>query len=131
MEKIYRVMFQGLIVEEETFRERMNALGVPAEVVRRLLQSAPVEMKRDLSLREAREYAEAAQGAGAKVSIQDHGRVEEEMRPGQAEIRSLKAFTRCPECGMKQLRGGTCERCGCTLETPGKGPDPVRDSEDP
>jgi hypothetical protein len=116
MEKIYRVVFQGLVVEEEAFRERMSGMGVPAEVVARLVRSAPVEMKRDLSLRDARAYADAVQGAGGKVAIQEHGRVEEERHPDGDEIPSLGAFAKCPECGMKQLRKGRCERCGCPLE---------------
>ena len=112
MEKVYRVVFQGLVGEETAFRERMGDLGVPAEVVVRLLRSAPVEMKRDLSLRDARGYADAVQDAGGRVSIQEHGRV---------EIPSLGAFTKCPECGMKQLRKRLCERCGCPLESSADG----------
>jgi ribosomal protein L32 len=119
MEKIYRVVFQGLVDGEEAFQERMNGLGVPPEVVERLLRSAPVEMKRGLSLRDARSYADAVQGAGARVSIQEHGQVAEEGRRERGRIHSLKAFTQCPECGMKQLRKDVCERCGCRLETPG------------
>lgn len=116
MTKIYRVVFQGLVGGEKVFRERMEGLGVRPEVVERLLRSAPVEMKRDLSLRDARGYAEAVQDAGGRVSIREHGRVEEERRSEREGIRSLEAFTKCPECGMKQLRKEACERCGCPLE---------------
>jgi len=117
MEKLYRVVFQGLAGEEPAFRKRMGDLGVPAEVVVRLLRSAPVEMKRDLSLRDARGYADAVQDAGGRVSIQEHGRIEGERHPDRDGIPSLGAFTKCPECGMKQLRKRLCERCGCPLET--------------
>jgi len=121
MEKVYRVVFQGLVDRESAFRERMEALGVPSQIVAQLLRSAPVEMKRDLSLRDARAYADAVQDAGGRVSIQEHGRVEEERRPGRHGIPSLGAFAECPECGMKQLRRDLCGRCGCPLETPRDG----------
>ncbi len=96
----------------------MRALGVYSNVVDRLLESAPVAMKQDLPLRDARRYAEAVQDAGGKVSIQEHGRIRDERRPSSRGcIPSLEAFTECPECGLKQLREKACERCGHPLET--------------
>lgn len=118
MKKTYRVIFQGLVAGEEAFREGMRALGVYRQVVDRLLQSAPVVMKQDMPLKDARRYAEAVQDAGGKVSIQEHGRIRDEQRPSSAgRIPLLEAFTECPECGLKQLREKACERCGRPLET--------------
>lgn len=120
MEKTYRVVFQGVVANESLFRTGMKALGVSGDVVDRLLGSAPVAMKRDLTLRDARAYAEAVQEAGGKVSIQEHGWTREDERPPRrAAIPSLEAFTECPECGLKQLRAPFCERCGCSLASLG------------
>ncbi len=116
MEKTYRVVFQGLVTEEGSFRAGMEALGVSGDLVDRLLAISPVAMKRDLTLRDARAYAEAVQAAGGKVSIQEHGWTREDERPlRRPPIPSLEAFTECPDCGLKQLRAPSCERCGCPL----------------
>lgn len=116
MIKTYHIVFQGLIAPEETFRERMECLGVGPEAVTRILGDAPVIMKRGLTLGPARLYAEAVQEAGGKVSIQECGWIPEAERTvGRNAIPSLDEFTMCPECGMKQLRKALCERCGCAL----------------
>ncbi len=116
MIKTYQIVFQGLNNPEETFRERMEALGVGPEAVTRILVDAPVIMKRGLTLGPARLYAEAVQEAGGNVSIQEHGWIHETGRPvPRNSIPSLDEFTMCPKCGMKQLRKAVCERCGCPL----------------
>ncbi len=118
MTKTYRVVFQGLVKDEASFREGMEGLGVSPEVVDRVLRNAPVGMKQGLTLGEARRYAEAVQEAGARVAIQEHGWIEEEApRRDEPSIPSLGAFTMCPECGLKQMRKPSCERCGCSLKT--------------
>lgn len=119
MVKTYRVVFQGLLVQETTFRERMQQLGVGPETVDRLLSAAPVPMKQGLTLGDARVYAEAVQEAGGRVSIQEHGQVDDDgVDPHSApSVRPLESFTQCPECGLKQGRTRTCARCGCRLES--------------
>lgn len=117
MIKTYRIVFQGLSASEETFRERMHALGVEPEAVTRMLEGAPAVMKRGLTLGPARLYAEAVQDAGGNVSIQEHGWIRESARPDIRDpIPPLEDFTMCPECGMKQLRKAFCERCRSPLE---------------
>ncbi len=121
MKKTYHIVFQGLSAPEETFRERMEALGVEPETVTRILGHAPVIMKQGLTLGPARLYAEAVQEAGGKVTIQEYGWIHESEWPAaRSNIPSLDEFTMCPQCGMKQLRKALCERCGCPL---GPGPD--------
>lgn len=121
MIKTYRVVFQGLLRREATFRDRMERLGVEPETVDRMLSAAPVPIKQDLTLRDARVYAEAVQEAGGRVCIQEHGEaVEDTNAPSPPPVRPLKAFTRCPECGLKQERAPACARCGCRL-----GPEPT------
>ena len=63
MIKTYRVVFQGLLSRETAFREGMERLGVGPETVDRMLSAAPVPIKQDLTLRDARVYAEAVQEA--------------------------------------------------------------------
>jgi hypothetical protein len=114
--KTYRVVFQGLLTRETTFRESMERLGVESETVDRMLSTAPVPIKQGLTLREARVYAEAVQEAGGRVCIREHGEVVEgENAPTAPPVRPLKSFTRCPECGLKQEWAATCARCGCRL----------------
>jgi len=116
MVKTYRVVFQGLLSQETTFREGMERLGVEPETVDRMLFTAPVPIKQGLTLRDARIYAEAVQEAGGRVCIQEQGEVEEGGSPPLAPpVRLLESFMRCPECGLKQERAPTCARCGCRL----------------
>lgn len=116
MIKTYQIVFQGLNTPEKTFRERMESLGVATEAVTRILEDAPVIMKRGLTLGPARLYAEVVQEAGGNVSIQEHGWIHETGRPAaRNNIPLLDEFAMCPQCGMKQLRKAVCERCGCQL----------------
>mgnify|MGYP006278525203 CR=1 FL=1 len=116
MMKTYRVVFQGLRSQEAVFRECMVQLGVGPDTVDRMLSRAPVPIKQDLTLRDARAYAEAIQEAGGRVCIQEHGELLEDASAlSTPTVRPLESFTRCPECGLKQERAATCARCGCRL----------------
>ena len=115
-EKLYRVMFQGLVAPESEFRERMSSLGVESKAVDRVLSDAPVAMKSALTLGEARQYAETVQEAGGRVLIQEQEKARAAPEPvTRLSIPSLGQFTVCPRCGRKQVKGGACERCGCLL----------------
>jgi predicted Zn-ribbon and HTH transcriptional regulator len=113
MNKRYRVVFLGLIDQREDFKRSMSGLGVPSETVDEIIQKAPVILKRDMTLAEARQYADAVQIAGGKVNIQDDG-VLENMEPigKPIDIKPLDHFTMCPECGYKQLKTQMCKKCG-------------------
>jgi hypothetical protein len=114
--KKYRVVFLGLLETTEGFKRRMSQLGVPAEKVEGLIEKAPIIMKRDITLREARRYADAVQEAGGRVIIEEHGHVEEPRHANRpVSIAPLEDFTMCPECGLKQAKGKTCVKCGFTL----------------
>ena len=115
--KVYRVVFQGLLLPEAEFRGQMTGLGVEPGSVDRMLARAPIAMKQGLTLGQARQYADAVQAAGGRVAIEEHGRTHvDPSAPARPAIRPLRQFTMCPQCGLKQLKTGSCERCGCPLE---------------
>lgn len=117
MTKKYRVLFLGLVGDEEAFRARMSRLGVSIPNVDLMISKAPVILKGDMTLREARQYADAVQLAGGRVNIQEHGLFEEQETMNRSlHIKPLEDFIMCPECGYKQLRERACVKCGLVFE---------------
>jgi rubredoxin len=114
MARRYCIVFLGLIEQEEQFTTFMSSrCGVPAGTVKDILDNAPVTLKKNLSLKEARAYAEAVQTAGGRVHIREEGASEEPERARPSmEIRSFGDFTLCPECGFTQLKSEACVKCG-------------------
>jgi ribosomal protein L32 len=111
--KTYRVVLLGRIEEKQDFEEKMEKLGFSSGSARDLIEKVPGALKAGLPLGEAREYAEAVQEAGGKVNIQEDGVSDETKRlHPPIEIRSLKDFTMCPECGHRQLKADACVKCG-------------------
>ena len=122
MDKKYRVLFLGLKGNPENFKEGMTKLGVDVAIVDRIVRKAPVILKGDMTLGDARKYADAVSHAGGRVNIQEHGLFDEPMRSSRPlDIKSLGKFIMCPECGYKQLKGALCERCGFLLFQQGGG----------
>jgi ribosomal protein L32 len=115
--KKYRVLFLGLVGNEEAFRARMSKLGVSIPSVDLMISKAPVILKGDMTLREARQYADAVHLAGGRVNIQEHGLFEEQETMNRSlEIKRLEDFIMCPECGYKQLRERACVKCGYVFD---------------
>lgn len=113
MDKKYRVLFLGLIGNEEDFRERMSKFGVSSPAVEQILQKAPVVLKGGMTLGDARHYADAIQYAGGRVNIKEHGVFEEPKRINRSfEIKPFENFIMCPQCGYKQLKEEVCVKCG-------------------
>ena len=113
MTKTYRVVLLGRFEEKQDFEEKMEKLGFAPDQLRNLIAGAPSALKAGLPLGEAREYAEAVQEAGGKVNILEDGVSEENKRQRPPmEIRSLKDFTMCPECGHRQIKAEACVKCG-------------------
>jgi len=110
----YRVVLVGLAETEEQFTLGMcSRFGIASATVKHIIAGAPVVLKKDLNLREAREYAEAIQIAGGKVQIQECGESQEpEREHNSLEIKSFSDFTLCPECGFTQLKSEACVKCG-------------------
>ena len=97
----------------EAFKDRMASLCVPAETVDKMITGAPIILRGDLTLGDARRYADAVQDAGGRVTIQEHGYFDESRRMNTSvSIASFQEFTMCPECGLKQMKGEACVKCG-------------------
>ncbi len=123
MDKKYRVVFLGLFESKEDFVQRMSRLGVPYATVEEIVQKAPVVLKRDMNLGDARQYADAVQDAGGRVNIQEHGFFENPKRVNKPfDIKPLESFIMCPECGYKQLKAEACVKCGLILKQGAAGP---------
>lgn len=113
MNKKYRVVFLGLLESRENFTQKMSRFGVSPTTVEQIISRTPVVIKRDMTLRDARDYADAIQYAGGRVNIQEHG-VFEESEPNEKsfDIAPLANFIMCPQCGYKQLKDVACVKCG-------------------
>jgi hypothetical protein len=117
MSKRYLVLFQGLTEQENSFKNRVLSLGVSSETADTILRKTPVILKSGMSAEKAKKYATAFREAGAKVTIMQELKDSEEPSMGNPSfsIPTFGDFTMCPECGMKQPRGKSCERCGYTF----------------
>ena len=117
MSKTYLVLFQGLTEQEDSFKNRMLSIGVSSETAETIVRKAPVILKSGMSAEKVKQYATAFREAGARVTIMQEHRDSEESSMGSPSISipTFGDFTMCPECGMKQPRGKSCERCGCTF----------------
>ena len=114
MNKMYRVVFTGLLQTEEYFKSRISMLGISPEDANKMLEKAPVVLKEAESLEYIIKYARAIESAGGNVNIRvcdSEGRIttESEVIPG------MSSFTQCPRCGHRQPKKELCIRCGFLL----------------
>ena len=79
-------------------------------------QKAPVIMKSNMPLDEARRYAGAVHRAGGMVRIKEEGQNENEEACPSKKIIALENFIMCPRCGYKQLKEPSCKRCGLPFD---------------
>jgi hypothetical protein len=116
--KKYRVVFLGVNVALDVFSEHMAKLGVSGPVLENYIKKAPVVLRRDLSLADARRYAEAIINAGGLVHIQETGEFPD-IRPSYRKMSASphEDFMVCHTCGFKQKRGDRCVRCGFELSS--------------
>jgi len=113
MDNRYRVIFSNLLKEKDEFKHRMLRLGVSGDVSEEIIKKAPVILKGNLSLRDARIYADAIFEAGAKVTIHAEDAVDEgDNNMASSLIVGMKDFIMCPQCGHKQVKSGACIKCG-------------------
>jgi len=113
MTKKYRVVLLGVLGDKLDFELKMSEFGVSPGAIEQIVHKVPVILKGDMTLRDARQYADTIQHAGGRVNIQEHGLFEEPERVNRPlNIEPLEHFTMCPECGFKQLKTEACEKCG-------------------
>ncbi len=118
MAKQYRVVLLGINNDDETFRNNVAKLGVPHNAVDKYIKKAPVVLKRDLSLADARKYADAIIDAGGLVNIQETGEIPDIQTSGDRRISFTdQDFVQCPNCGFKQKRADVCVRCAFDLSS--------------
>jgi hypothetical protein len=114
--KKYRVVLFGVNGDEMVFQQNMARLGVSNSVVKDYLEKTPIVLVRDLSLADARRYADAIINAGGLATIQETGEFPETKSSyGKSGFQSQPDFMICPNCGFKQNRGDRCVRCGIDL----------------
>ena len=118
MTKKYRVVFFGITLDRESFRQNMAKLGVPGPTLDKYLEKAPIVLKRELTLADARRYAETIINAGGIVTIQETGEFND-TRPSaeKKDITFHQDFVICPNCGFKQNRKDSCVRCSFDLSS--------------
>lgn len=116
MAKKYRVVLLGIRLDREIFRQNMARLGVPDSALDKYMKKVPAVLKRDLSLADARRYAETIINAGGLVNIQETGEFPETESPAETINRSSSQdLAICPNCGFKQKKEDLCGRCGWSL----------------
>lgn len=111
MNKIYRVIFTGLVQTEDYFKSRISVLGVSPGDADKILEKAPVVLKEAESLEYVKKYARAIINAGGNVVIRSSNsasRIETETE----KIPGMSSFTQCPQCGHRQQKKEQCAKCG-------------------
>ncbi len=116
MAKKYRVVLFGIRLDREIFRQNMARLGVSDSALDKYMKKVPAVLKRDLSLADARRYAETIINAGGLVNIQETGEFPETESPAETiNTSSSQDLAICPNCGFKQKKEDLCGRCGWSL----------------
>lgn len=113
MSRKFRVLFKGLTVTQEAFKNEMTRLGAPPDKVDIMLERAPVVLKDGMAGDEAKRYADAVQKAGGRVAVHDYDDADTTTAAQKPLfIAGFENFTVCPECGLEQKKGDRCIRCG-------------------
>ena len=114
MNKVYRVVFTGLLRTEEYFKDRISLLGVSHATADEILKKAPVILKEAESLDYIKKYAHAITEAGGNVNVYSCNSADN-METGLRTIPGMSSFTQCPQCGYRQPKNELCVRCGHIL----------------
>jgi hypothetical protein len=110
--KTFCLILLGLAQTPELVGQRVLRLGLLPEDMERISARAPFTFKRGLTLKQAREWADAFQSAGARVAVREEGTILDRRRGRKPLIQPLESFTMCLQCGHKQLKAEACTRCG-------------------
>jgi len=113
--KTFCLVLLALVEAPDVFSQRMTRLGFLRDDTDRITARTPFTFKRGLTLKEAREWADALQLAGARVAVREEGTIVDRRRKRNVLIQPLESFTMCPHCGHKQPKAETCTKCGSVL----------------
>jgi len=114
MNKMYRIIFTGLLQTKEFFKTRITMLGISPQEADRILEKAPVILKEAESLEYIERYARAIINAGGNVDIRAYYSAgSAETEPGS--IPGMSSFAQCPRCGHRQPKKKLCDKCGFNL----------------
>ena len=114
--KKYRAIFVGLISDEEDFKKNMARLGISSSALDKYIKNAPVVIKKNLTLPDARKYAEVIINAGGLVNIQETGKFSKIDPFNEKKNISNRDLMVCPNCGFKQTKTNYCIRCGIEVK---------------
>jgi len=120
MDKVYRVVFTGLLRTEEYFKNQISLLGVSPEAAEEILKKTPVVLKEAESLDYIKKYARAITSAGGNVNIYSSDSTGH-LGSHPLTIPGMSSFTQCPQCGHRQPKKELCVKCGHTLVNHTKG----------
>lgn len=113
--KKYRAIFLGLMSSEVDFKKNMARLGISSSALDTYIKNAPIVIKKNLTLPEARKYAEVIIDAGGLVNIQETGKFSDIHPSNKKKAIPKIDLMVCPHCGFKQIKAKHCIRCGIEL----------------
>ena len=113
--KTFCLILLGLLESPEVISQRVIRFGLLSDDIEHMAARAPFTFKRGLTLKQAREWADAFQFAGARVTVREEGTIIDRRRGRKSLIQPFESFTMCPQCGHKQLKAERCTRCGSAL----------------
>jgi hypothetical protein len=116
--KKYRAIFVGLLSDAEDFKKNMARLGISSSALDKYIKNAPAVLKKNLTLPDARKYAEVIINAGGLVNIQETGKFSKVEPFNTKKNIPDHNLTVCPNCGFKQTKTNYCIRCGIELSHP-------------
>ncbi|VXC92883.1 conserved membrane hypothetical protein [Pseudomonas sp. 8Z] len=121
----YKIVFNGELMPDttlETVKENLARLFKSDSTrINALFTGAAVTLKKDLTEREADQYLEALQKAGARVRKELNlatslSLVPTEEHADSAPTEGSGASMPCPKCGHEQPKSESCGACGIVIE---------------
>ncbi|RLA86732.1 MAG: hypothetical protein DRG40_02195 [Deltaproteobacteria bacterium] len=113
MEGRYKVIFLGPADEAPEAVQRLKEevvrrFRLSPQEAERLVEKAPIKVKRNASWEEATSLKEALERAGGRASV-------EPMEAIPASSPDTPRMMQCPQCGYVQPEGEECIRCGVVI----------------
>jgi hypothetical protein len=110
----YKIIFIGLnhdgTRDEEKILSLARVLNVPQNRIEKLIESAPVVIKKGVDHQHREKYMRVLTQAGAICEIKPE-ELELGLEPTQEEINDESPQLSCPQCGADVAKPGKCESC--------------------